>query len=251
MSPGSNEDSHTASRRTSRQAINFPPTGGQQQEERPSEAPTGTASQGPFEHGPIPTGTDGVNRTTQDSWPDATEPTLRDGDDEFVNAVLPEYEDSNEPGSAMDLPTENSILATRLPPVLLELRWLPPRPPTSYDGFNIYVYRDGTEGGGAWGPVTSRGSYLFYSAGNVTETASVDENTHEFFTELTEPGTYQVRVTTLSSSGECEARESSPKPGFTFYRGAFTRCFLMLKIGHLCLISVVGSRKTKPLALER
>lgn len=58
---------------------------------------------------------------------------------------------------------------------------------------------------------------LVLSAGNSTETATVDENTHEFFTELTEPGTYRVQVTTLSSSGDCEARESSADTGFTFY----------------------------------
>uniref|UniRef100_A0A8C4IDY9 Protein-tyrosine-phosphatase n=1 Tax=Dicentrarchus labrax TaxID=13489 RepID=A0A8C4IDY9_DICLA len=99
------------------------------------------------------------------------------------------------PGSAMGLPSEAAVLPTKLPPILLELRWLPPRPPSSYDGFNVYIYRDG----------------------NSTETATVDENTHEFFTELTEPGTYRVQVTTLSSSGDCEARESAADTGFTFY----------------------------------
>uniref|UniRef100_A0A3Q2PCA0 Protein tyrosine phosphatase receptor type O n=1 Tax=Fundulus heteroclitus TaxID=8078 RepID=A0A3Q2PCA0_FUNHE len=131
----------------------------------------------------------------QSYWLEPTEMSPADGDEEFVNAVVSEYEDSNEPGSAMAVPAEVPVLPTRLPPILLELRWLPPRPPTSYDGFNVYIYRDG----------------------NSTETATVDENTHEFFTELTEPGTYQVQVTTLSSSGDCEARESSADTGFTFY----------------------------------
>lgn len=154
MSPESNEDSHTVSRRMSRQAVNVPstterPEAEPWEEEHTSQATTGTASQGPSEHRNIPTGTDAVNQTTRDNWPDPTEPVLRDADEEFVNAVVPEYEDSNEPGSAMDLPTETSVLATRPPPVLLELRWLPPRPPTSYDGFNIYIYRDGRKGGGA------------------------------------------------------------------------------------------------------
>uniref|UniRef100_A0A8C7HI24 protein-tyrosine-phosphatase n=1 Tax=Oncorhynchus kisutch TaxID=8019 RepID=A0A8C7HI24_ONCKI len=66
---------------------------------------------------------------------------------------------------------------------------------TTYDRFNVYIYRDG----------------------NSTETATVDENTHEFFTELTEPGTYRVQVTTLSSAGDCEARESTAYTGLTFY----------------------------------
>uniref|UniRef100_A0A7N6BEF2 Protein-tyrosine-phosphatase n=1 Tax=Anabas testudineus TaxID=64144 RepID=A0A7N6BEF2_ANATE len=58
---------------------------------------------------------------------------------------------------------------------------------------------------------------VHHRTGNSTETATVDENTHEFFTVLTEPGTYRVQVTTLSSSGDCEARESAADTGFTFY----------------------------------
>ncbi|XP_071190390.1 receptor-type tyrosine-protein phosphatase O-like [Salvelinus alpinus] len=138
---------------------------------------------------------------TQPYWPESYDsPSPTDGEEEFVNAVVPEYEDSNEPGSAMGLPPETSVTPTRFPPVLLELRWLPPRPPTTYDGFNVYIYRDS----------------------NSTETATVDENTHEFFTELTEPGTYRVQVTTLSSAGDCEARESIAYTGFTFYLSMYS-----------------------------
>ncbi|XP_054481011.1 receptor-type tyrosine-protein phosphatase O [Anoplopoma fimbria] len=131
---------------------------------------------------------------TQSYWMEPTDASPADLDEEFVNAVVSEYEDSNEPGSAMGLPRRPRA-AHQAAPVLLELRWLPPRPPTSYDGFNVYIYREG----------------------NSTETATVDENTHEFFTELTESGTYRVQVTTLSSSGDCEARESAADTGFTFY----------------------------------
>ncbi|XP_035851785.1 receptor-type tyrosine-protein phosphatase O isoform X2 [Sander lucioperca] len=140
----------------------------------------------------------GARNHSADYWPDATEPDPTEpagGEDEFVNATPLEYEDSNEPGSAMALPAEAAVAPTRPPPVLLELRWLPPRPPAAYDGFNVYIYRDG----------------------NATETATVDENTHEFFSELTEPGTYRVQVATLSSAGDCEARESAANTGFTFY----------------------------------
>lgn len=49
----------------------------------------------------------------------------------------------------------------------------------------------------------------------------MDVNTHEFFTELTEPGTYRVQVSTLSSSGDCEDRESSADTGFTFYLSTY------------------------------
>lgn len=141
-SPDSSQDSQSASRRRSRQAANLPLTAERQEAEPTLEPTTGSAS-------PVPPGTDGVNQTAQDDWPDPSPPSLRDGEEEFVNGVVPEYEDSNEPGSAMDFPSQDAVLPPRLPPVLLELRWLPPPPPSSYDGFNIYIYRDGTRGGGA------------------------------------------------------------------------------------------------------
>ncbi|XP_073336535.1 receptor-type tyrosine-protein phosphatase O [Pagrus major] len=189
------------SRRASRRARDVPLMEEQPQEEEEeentAEEAAGASTQVPF--GPTHNLTGGTNvnfnQTTPSYWLDPTDPSPSDREDEFVNAVVAEYEDSNEPGSAMGLLPEASVLPTKLPPVLLELRWLPPRAPTSTDGFNIYIYRDG----------------------NSTETATVDENTHEFFTELTEPGTYRVQVTTLSSSGDCEARESSADTGFTFY----------------------------------
>ncbi|KAI9522436.1 hypothetical protein NQZ68_035776 [Dissostichus eleginoides] len=111
-----------------------------------------------------------LNPPNEGAWPNPQkeEEQEEEEEEEFVNAVVSEYEDSG---------------------------WLPPRPPTSYDGFNIYIYRDG----------------------NSTETASVDENTHEFFTELMEPGTYRVLVKTLSSAGDCEPRESAANTQFTFY----------------------------------
>ncbi|XP_068162464.1 receptor-type tyrosine-protein phosphatase O isoform X2 [Antennarius striatus] len=128
------------------------------------------------------------NVTSPTDWP------VAEGGDEFVNGV--EYEDSNDPGSAIGgHPEAPPVLPTKPPPILLKLRWQPPRPPTSYDGFNVYISRDG----------------------NTTESTSVDENTHDFFTELTAPGTYRVRVTTLSSTGGCEPRESSGAAGASFY----------------------------------
>ncbi|XP_026066049.1 receptor-type tyrosine-protein phosphatase O isoform X4 [Carassius auratus] len=134
--------------------------------------------------------------STELMWAEPTgSPTHNEEEEEFVNALVAEYEDSNEPGSAMDVTFEPSVTPKPLPPFLLELRWSPPRPPAAYDGFNIYIYHDG----------------------NSTETATVDENTHEFFTELSEAGTYRVHVTTLSSSGDCETRESSAHSGLTFY----------------------------------
>lgn len=87
------------------------------------------------------------NQTTPTPWLDPTHPAA---DEEFVNGVLPDYEDSNEPGSAVGGAERMAVgvapaavLPTTLPPLLLELRWLPPRPPTSYDAFNVYIYKDG------------------------------------------------------------------------------------------------------------
>nr|XP_046235193.1 receptor-type tyrosine-protein phosphatase O isoform X2 [Scatophagus argus] len=192
VAPEGPEDSGQASRRA-----RDVPLMEEQEEEGTSEEAMGASTQVPFNPTHNLTGTDAAdtNQTTQSYWLDPSDSSPADREDEFVNAVVSEYEDSNDPGSAMGLPSEASVLPTKLPPILLELRWQPPRPPTSYDGFNIYIYRDG----------------------NSTETATVDENTHEFFTELTEPGTYRVQVTTLSSSGDCKARESTADTGFTFY----------------------------------
>ncbi|XP_037098628.1 receptor-type tyrosine-protein phosphatase O isoform X5 [Syngnathus acus] len=134
----------------------------------------------------------------RDRWPDSAAETSAGSEDEFVNGEALEYEDSNDAGSAMALPAESLVLPAKMFPVLLEVRWLPPRAPTSYDGFHIYIGRDG----------------------NTTQTASVDESTHEFFTELSEAGTYSLRVATLSAAGDCEARESAADAGFTFYLGS-------------------------------
>ncbi|KAK2882794.1 receptor-type tyrosine-protein phosphatase O isoform X1 [Channa argus] len=193
------------SRRASRRARDILLMEEQEEKELHPEQEAGAATQVPFNPpqnltGPPtidPSSNQSMEAETQSYWLDPTEPSPVDRDEEFVNAVASEYEDSNEPGSAMGLPADPYVRLTKLPPVLLELRWLPPRPPTSYDGFNIYISREG----------------------NSTETATVDENTHEFFTELTEPGTYRVQVTTLSTSGDCEARESSADTGFSFYLG--------------------------------
>ncbi|XP_061524179.1 receptor-type tyrosine-protein phosphatase O isoform X2 [Phycodurus eques] len=158
---------------------------------KPSEEPPAASNEEPSHNLSSTTET----TDAQNHRLDSTNETSADREDEFVNGELHEYEDSNDAGSAMGLPAESSVLPTKMPPVLLEVRWLPPRAPTSYDGFNVYVRRDG----------------------NATQTASVDESTHEFFTELTEAGTYDVRVTALSTAGDCEARESAADAGFTFY----------------------------------
>lgn len=76
-------------------------------------------------------------------------------------------------------------------------------------------------------------NHMLCSPGNATETANVDENTHEFFTELTESGTYRVQVTAVSSSGDCEARESAADTGFTFYLSTY-----MMKAAVLMMVQI-------------
>ena len=141
LRPEGNQESTQSSRR----ARDVPLM--EEQEENTSEEAAAAFTQVPFIPPQNQSGTAGavLNQTaeTQSDWPDPTEPPPTDTEDEFVNAVVSEYEDSNEPGSAMGLPSDPPVLPTKLPPLLLELRWLPPRPPTSYDGFNVYIYRDG------------------------------------------------------------------------------------------------------------
>ncbi|XP_061663501.1 receptor-type tyrosine-protein phosphatase O [Syngnathoides biaculeatus] len=176
------------SQRADRRSRDVPPV--EEEAVNPSEEPP-AASKEEARNNPSST-TDGHNHRS-----DSATEAPADREDEFVNGEVHEYEDSNDVGSAMGLPAESLVLPTKMPPVLLEVRWMPPRAPTSYDGFNVYVRRDG----------------------DATQTASVDESTHEFFSELTEAGTYSVRVTTLSTAGDCEARESATDAGFTFYLG--------------------------------
>ncbi|XP_031734712.1 receptor-type tyrosine-protein phosphatase O [Anarrhichthys ocellatus] len=135
--------------RASRQARDIPPIEEQQEEENTSEEVVGAVTRVPFSPTQNLTGINAVNESTetQSYWLDPTDPSPADREEEFVNAVVSEYEDSNEPGSAMGLPPEAPVLPTKLPPILLELRWLPPRPPTSYDGFNVYIYREGSTRG--------------------------------------------------------------------------------------------------------
>ncbi|XP_041111287.1 receptor-type tyrosine-protein phosphatase O-like [Polyodon spathula] len=127
---------------------------------------------------------------TQPSWPSFGPPSPGESE-EFVNRPVEDYEDQNELGSAAVSPPAT----TPFPALLLQLQWLPPLPPTSYDGFNIYIYRDG----------------------NSTDVVGVDEHTRDFSVELKEPGTYTASITTVSSSGVCEARESTSDTSFTFY----------------------------------
>lgn len=52
---------------------------------------------------------------------------------------------------------------------------------------------------------------------NSTEFLTVSEDTHKFVAELKEPGKYKLSVTTFSSSGSCEVRESQSPKTLSFY----------------------------------
>ncbi|XP_018107293.1 receptor-type tyrosine-protein phosphatase O isoform X2 [Xenopus laevis] len=116
-------------------------------------------------------------------WASETIPPDTEG---FVNGMLPDYEDP---------PVRSSEPPSPSPNFKLLISWLPPKAPTAYDGFNIYIFRDG----------------------NASVVSSVDESTHEYVAELVEPGKYFVEITSFSSTGSCEIRESSPAKAISFY----------------------------------
>ncbi|XP_043944375.1 receptor-type tyrosine-protein phosphatase O isoform X2 [Protopterus annectens] len=124
------------------------------------------------------------------SWTSA-EVTVNQEDEGFINKLDDQFEDLS--GSSM--PFELPALPQTALPVQLYLRWLPPKPPTAYDGFYIYIQKEG----------------------NTTHLVEVDEDTHTFTIQLHEPGKYKVLVKTFSSSGPCESRESFAENIFSFY----------------------------------
>ncbi|XP_039203539.1 receptor-type tyrosine-protein phosphatase O isoform X1 [Crotalus tigris] len=112
-------------------------------------------------------------------------------ENEFVNAVPRDYENLI-PTVELEKPT---LGPPSFLPVQMILSWLPPKPPTAFDGFHIRIKREE----------------------NVTEFLTVPEDIHEFVTDLKEPGKYTLLVTTFSSSGSCEARESQSTQTLCFY----------------------------------
>ncbi|XP_068515985.1 receptor-type tyrosine-protein phosphatase O isoform X2 [Anas acuta] len=121
-------------------------------------------------------------------WPNEAESS--EGEEEFVNAVPSDYEANEVNTSGKLTPEPASFL-----PVQMVLTWLPPKPPTAFDGFHINIEREE----------------------NSTEFLTVSEDTHKFVAELKEPGKYKLSVTTFSSSGSCEVRESQSPKTLSFY----------------------------------
>uniref|UniRef100_A0A8C3BFF3 Receptor-type tyrosine-protein phosphatase O n=1 Tax=Cairina moschata TaxID=8855 RepID=A0A8C3BFF3_CAIMO len=121
-------------------------------------------------------------------WPNEAESS--EGEEEFVNAVPSDYE-ANEVNTSGKLTPEPAPFL----PVQMVLTWLPPKPPTAFDGFHINIEREE----------------------NSTEFLTVSEDTHKFVAELKEPGKYKLSVTTFSSSGSCEVRGSQSPKTLSFY----------------------------------
>ncbi|XP_067415246.1 receptor-type tyrosine-protein phosphatase O isoform X4 [Emydura macquarii macquarii] len=127
--------------------------------------------------------------TSQPDWW-TNEAESPENEDEFVNAVPSEYENNSATMSGKLTPEPPSFL-----PMQMVLSWLPPKPPTAFDGFHINIEREE----------------------NATEFLTVSEDTHEFVAELKEPGKYKLSVTTFSSSGSCEIRRSQAAKTLNFY----------------------------------
>ncbi|GAB0177102.1 receptor-type tyrosine-protein phosphatase O [Grus japonensis] len=127
--------------------------------------------------------------TSQPYWW-SNEAESSEGEEEFVNAVSSDYETNDVNTSGKLTPEPPSFL-----PVQMVLTWLPPKPPTAFDGFHINIEREE----------------------NSTEFLTVSEDTHKFVAELKEPGKYKLSVTTFSSSGSCEVRGSQSAKTLSFY----------------------------------
>ncbi|NXI20653.1 PTPRO phosphatase, partial [Irena cyanogastra] len=127
--------------------------------------------------------------SSQPSWW-SNEAESSEGEEEFVNAVSSHYGDSDASISGRPTAEPPPFL-----PVRMVLTWLPPKPPTAFDGFHINIEREEIS----------------------TEFLTVSEDTHKFVAELKEPGKYKLSVTTFSSSGSCEVRGSQSAKTLSFY----------------------------------
>lgn len=75
--------------------------------------------------------------TSQPYWW-SNEAASSEGEEEFVNAVSSDYETNEVNTSGKLKPELPSFL-----PVQMVLTWLPPKPPTAFDGFHINIEREG------------------------------------------------------------------------------------------------------------
>lgn len=77
--------------------------------------------------------------TSQPDWW-INESDFPENENEFVNAIPKDYENSS-PTLEFGGPTPDPLLFL---PVQMVLSWLPPKPPTAFDGFHINIEREGS-----------------------------------------------------------------------------------------------------------
>ncbi|NXW73355.1 PTPRO phosphatase, partial [Hirundo rustica] len=157
----------------------------------PSESPTGIpAANSSAAWLDEPSNSTAYGTTAQPSWW-SNEAESSEGEEEFVSAVSSAF-------GAGDAKAGSGRPTAEPPPFLpvqMVLTWLPPKPPTAFDGFHINIEREE----------------------NSTEFLTVSEDTHKFVAELKEPGKYKLSVTTFSSSGSCQVRGSQSAKTLSFY----------------------------------
>ncbi|XP_069484468.1 receptor-type tyrosine-protein phosphatase O isoform X2 [Ambystoma mexicanum] len=126
--------------------------------------------------------------TSQPYWW-SNEPTTADNEG-FVNGVPLDYENYSTSAPGKIKPTPSAFQ-----PLKVVLTWLPPKATTAFDGFYVFLQKDG----------------------NTTELSTMDDAAQEFVAELREPGKYKLSVTTYSSAGPCQVRSSQPANAFSLY----------------------------------
>lgn len=76
--------------------------------------------------------------TSQPYWWDGAS-AAPDGDEDFVSVLPTEYEDNR----TLSRTKKATTSSTSFFPVQMVLSWLPPKPPTAFDGFHIHIEREG------------------------------------------------------------------------------------------------------------
>jgi receptor-type tyrosine-protein phosphatase O len=96
--------------------------------------------------------------TSQPSWWDSAT-AAPENEDEFVS-VLPTKYENNTPLSGTEKSPSDSFSFF---PVQMILSWLPPKPPTAFDGFNIHVEREGKTVGNKKSEITQEKEILIFN----------------------------------------------------------------------------------------
>ncbi|XP_053320347.1 receptor-type tyrosine-protein phosphatase O isoform X2 [Spea bombifrons] len=176
------------------------PSGNNSEEIRPDQLAVIESSAGPMSDNRVigntsynwkyhSTNDSGLETTPSSDW--LANETVTLDNEGFVN----ELPSDDENPTVSSLLTDHFTNRSSSPHFKVSISWLPPKAATSFDGFNIYIHRDG----------------------DATNISTVDENTHGFAILLKEPGKYKLTVTSFSSSGPCDIRESNKAKAINFY----------------------------------